>query len=89
MYCTTVQCIVYTAQELTFPKGQFNSGGVTEGGWITEVDRYGVEGAAWLIACDPKDDEGLRTAIKDLLEHVPEEARTKGKAAAVEIRKLF
>jgi hypothetical protein len=48
-----------------------------------------VEGAAWLIACDPKDDEGLRTAIKDLLEHVPEEARAKGKAAAVEIRKLF
>lgn len=69
------------------PRGMFKYGLMLVLGY--GVAKNEVEGAAWLIACDPKDDEGLRTAIKDLLEHVPEEARAKGKAAAVEIRKLF
>jgi len=48
------------------------------------VPKNDVEGAAWLLVCDPGDDESLRTAIKDILEKLP-----KAKAAAIEIRKLF
>lgn len=48
-----------------------------------------VEGAAWIIACDPGDDESLRNEIKDILEKVPADKLPEAKAAAVEIRKLF
>ena len=53
------------------------------------VPKNDVEGAAWLIACDPGDDESLRTAIKDILEKLPADKLPKAKAAAIEIRKLF
>ncbi len=35
------------------------------------VPKNDVEGAAWLLVCDPGDDESLRTAIKDILEKLP------------------
>ena len=53
------------------------------------VPKNDVEGAAWLLVCDPGDDESLRTAIKDILEKLPAEKLPKAKAAAIEIRKLF
>jgi hypothetical protein len=48
-----------------------------------------LEGAAWLIACDPKDDEELRKSIDFFLEKVPADVRTKAKVVAEEIKKLF
>jgi TPR repeat protein len=48
-----------------------------------------VEGAAWLIACDPKDDDDLRKTIKDVLAKVPAEQLSKAEAAAIEIRKTL
>lgn len=69
------------------PKGMFKYGLMLILG--NGVAKNEVEGAAWMIACDPKDDEGLRTAIKEVLGHVSAETRTKAEAAAVEIRKLF
>lgn len=53
------------------------------------VPKNDVEGAAWLIACDPGDDESLRTAIKDILEKLPADKLPKAKAAAIEIRKTL
>ena len=53
------------------------------------VPKNEVEGAAWLIACDPGDDESLRTAIKDILEKLPADKLPKAKAAAIEIRKTL
>jgi len=53
------------------------------------VPQNEIEGAAWLIACDPGDDETLRTTIKDILEKLPTDKLPKAKAAAIEIRKLF
>ena len=53
------------------------------------VPKNDVEGAAWLLVCDPGDDESLRTAIKDILEKLPADKLPKAKAAAIEIRKLF
>ena len=53
------------------------------------VPKNDVEGAAWLIVCDPGDDESLRTAIKDILEKLPADKLPKAKAAAIEIRKTL
>ena len=53
------------------------------------VPKNDVEGAAWLIACDPGDDESLRNVIKDILEKLPAEKLPKAKAAAIEIRKTL
>jgi TPR repeat protein len=53
------------------------------------VPKNEVEGAAWLLVCDPGDDESLRTAIKDILEKLPADKLPKAKAAAIEIRKTL
>jgi len=53
------------------------------------VPKNDVEGAAWLIACDPGDDESLRNVIKDILEKLPADKLPKAKAAAIEIRKTL
>jgi TPR repeat protein len=53
------------------------------------VPKNDVEGAAWLIVCDPGDDESLRTAIKDILEKLPADKLPKAKAAAIEIWKTL
>jgi TPR repeat protein len=53
------------------------------------VPKNDVEGAAWLLVCDPGDDESLRTAIKDILEKLPADKLPKAKAAAIEIRKTL
>jgi TPR repeat protein len=53
------------------------------------VPKNDVEGAAWLLVCDPGDDESLRNVIKDILEKLPADKLPKAKAAAIEIRKLF
>ena len=53
------------------------------------VPKNDVEGAAWLIVCDPGDNESLRTAIKDILEKLPADKLPKAKAAAIEIRKTL
>ena len=70
-----------------YPKGMFKYGMMLYFGY--GVPKNQVEGAAWLIACDPGDDESLRTAIKDVLAKVPADSLTKAKATAEEIRKLF
>lgn len=70
-----------------YPKGMFKYGMMLYLGY--GVPKNQVEGAAWLIACDPGDDESLRTAIKDVLAKVPADSLTKAKATAEEIRKLF
>lgn len=69
------------------PKGMFKYGMMLFLGM--GVPKNDVEGAAWLIVCDPGDDESLRTAIKDILEKLPADKLPKAKAAAIEIRKLF
>ncbi len=53
------------------------------------VPKNEVEGAAWLIACEPGDNESLRTTIKDILEKVPADKLSKAQAAAIEIRKTL
>jgi TPR repeat protein len=69
------------------PKGMFKYGMTLLLGYGAPQDE--VEGAAWLIACDPKNDEELRATIKDVLVKFPAEKLPKAKAAAAEIRKLF
>jgi TPR repeat protein len=69
------------------PKGMFKYGMMLFLGM--GVPKNDVEGAAWLLVCDPGDDESLRTAIKDILEKLPADKLPKAKAAAIEIRKLF
>ncbi len=69
------------------PQGMFKYGMTLLLGYGVPQDE--VEGAAWLIACDPRDDESLRNVIKDVLEKVPADKLPKAKAAAIEIRKLF
>jgi len=69
------------------PKGMFKYGMMLFLGM--GVPKNDVEGAAWLIVCDPGEDESLRTAIKDILEKLPADKLPKAKAAAIEIRKLF
>jgi TPR repeat protein len=69
------------------PKGMFKYGMMLFLGM--GVPKNDVEGAAWLIVCDPGEDESLRTAIKDILEKLPADKLPKAKAAAIEIRKTL
>ena len=49
-----------------------------------------IEGAAWSIAALPNvDDDGLKQAIKDVIEKLTPEERTKAEAAAIEIEKTL
>ena len=70
------------------PRGMYKYGMALFLGMGIAANR--IEGAAWSIAALPNvDDDGLKQAIKDVIEKLTPEERTKAEAAAIEIEKTL
>ena len=70
------------------PRGMYKYGMALFLGMGIAANR--IEGAAWSIAALPNvDDDGLRQAIKDVIEKLTPEERKKAEAAAIEIEKTL
>jgi hypothetical protein len=69
------------------PKGMFKYGMMLFLGTGVTKDR--TEGAAWMIACLPRADESLKQTVKESIEVLTADERTKAEAAAIEIQKTL